>query len=58
MFCHGCLRRYLFAWLIAFKVAQATVTAWLAGDIPTAYMNAFRFVQLYRGLNPWGRMTA
>lgn len=58
MFCHGCLRRYLFGWLLAFRFAQATVTAWLAGDIPTAYMYALRFAQFYRALNPWGRITA
>lgn len=58
MFCHGCLRRYLIGWLIAFRIAQATVTAWLTGDVPTAYKYALRFVQLYHGLNPWEGPTA
>jgi len=55
MFCHGCLRRYLIAWLIAFKIAQATVTAWLAGDIETAYVNAARFSYLWYRLTSIGR---
>jgi hypothetical protein len=55
MFCHGCLRKYLIAWLIAFKIAQATVTAWLAGDIPTAYQNAARFSYFWYQLTSIGR---
>jgi hypothetical protein len=57
MFCHGCLTRYLNACLIAFRFAQATMTAWLTGDVPAAYSYALRFVQLWHGLNPWGRTT-
>lgn len=58
MFCHGCLRRYVIGCLIAFRFAQATVTAWLAGNMSAAYLYAFRFVQFWNGLNPWGKVTA
>lgn len=55
MFCHSCLIRYLNALLLTARIAQATVTAWLAGDITRAFSYLYRFVQLWNGLNPWGR---
>lgn len=54
MFCHGCVRRYQIAWLIAFKIAHATVAAWLAGDIEAAYVNAARFTYFWNRLNEIG----
>lgn len=58
MFCHGCVMKYLNACLILIRIAQATVKAWLAGDIPATFLYVRRFVQLWNGLYPWGRSPA
>lgn len=46
MFCHGCLRRYLRGCLILFMLVKAFVTAYVAGDILTA----FRYARLFQAM--------
>lgn len=50
MFCHGCLIRFLSALRLAIRLAQASVTAWLIGDIPSAYAHAHNFAQVWEML--------
>jgi hypothetical protein len=56
MLYRACLSRYVLAFLIAYKLAQACATSLLSGDIPKAYQHAFNFAQVWECLlNTVGR---
>jgi hypothetical protein len=60
MICRGRLGRFMVGVLVAFKLAQAAVTAWFTGEYRNAIVHATNFGFVWRALQTeaTGRMPA